>query len=92
MASYGALSTQLSPALANQAEASSLGSLGIVDPATDASALFETLVSRIVVGVIAVFAMAFILAVIVEVIDPRLRTPNDIERLYGQPVIASVGS
>lgn len=92
MASYQALATQLSTVLANQAEAISLGSLVVVDRATDASALFETLMSRIVVGVLAVFVIAFTLAIIVEVADPRLRTPTDIERLYGRPVIATVGN
>ncbi len=92
MASYQALATQLSSVLANQAEASSLGSLVVVDRANDASALFESLVLRITVGVIAVLAIAFFVAIIVEVADPRLRTPTDIERLYGRPVIATVGN
>jgi uncharacterized protein involved in exopolysaccharide biosynthesis len=92
MANYQTLSTQLTTVKTNQAEASSLGSLVVVDRASDVSALFESMLMRIIVGVIAVFAIALMLAVIVEVADPRLRTPNDIERLYGRPVIATVGS
>jgi hypothetical protein len=89
MTTYQALATQLSTVLANQAEASSLGSLVLVDRATDASALLETLVSRVIVGVIVVFAIALMIAVAVEILDPRLRTSSDIERLYGRPVIAT---
>jgi uncharacterized protein involved in exopolysaccharide biosynthesis len=92
VASYQALATQLVTAQDNRAEASSLGSLVVVSRATDASALFESFLSRTIVGVFAVFAIALILAVIVEVVDPRLRTPSDIERLYGRSVIATVVS
>jgi uncharacterized protein involved in exopolysaccharide biosynthesis len=90
MASYQALSAQLSTVLSNQAEANSLGALVVVDRASDTSSQFESFVLRALIGVIAVLVIALMVAVIVEVVDPRLRLPSDVERLYGRPNIATI--
>lgn len=92
LATYQQLASALAGVMANRAEATSLGSLIVVDRATEAKALLESFFARVVVGVVAVLALAFALVVVVEFADPRLRTPSDIERLYGRPVIATVGS
>jgi capsular polysaccharide biosynthesis protein len=90
MTTYGALAAQLSTVRANQSEASSLGSLVVIDRAGEATALFDNFFARVAIGLVTVLALAFMLIALIEALDPRLRTPTDIERLYGRPVVATV--
>jgi capsular polysaccharide biosynthesis protein len=86
------LSQRLARANADRAQAAAIGSVVVIDRATDAS--LATLGRPLVLGAafFVIFAwLAVTLAFVVDGSDGRLRTPEAIERLYGKPVFMSVG-
>lgn len=90
---YTALATRRANALANRAEASSLGSVVVLDRAIKADTQLAGGRTRAaVVGLILVLALAFGAAFLVETLDSRVRRPEDVEELYGIPVVASFGA
>jgi capsular polysaccharide biosynthesis protein len=90
---YAALATRRANALANRAEASSLGSVVVLDRALKADTQLAGGRSRAaVVALIFVLAFALGAAFLVDSMDPRLSRPEDIEQLYGIPVVATFGS
>jgi capsular polysaccharide biosynthesis protein len=90
---YAALATRRANALANRAEASSLGSVVVLDRAIKADTQLAGGRTRAaVVAFILVLALAFGTAFLVDSLDPRISRPEDIEELYGIPVVATFGS
>jgi len=91
-AAYLAIASRRATAVANRADALSLGSLTIVDHAiaSDAAAGIHR-------GLLAALLLAFSLALsiaaafIAEGLNPRLRRATQIEELYGHPVVATLG-
>jgi capsular polysaccharide biosynthesis protein len=90
---YAALATRRANALANRAEASSLGSVVVLDRAIKADTQLAGGRTRAaVVAFILVVAFAMGTALLVESLDPRIRRPEEVEELYGIPVVASFGA
>lgn len=90
---YNTLATRRANALANRAEASSLGSVVVLDRAIKADTQLAGGRTRAaVVALILVLALALGSAFLVESLDPRIRRAEDIEELYGIPVVAHVGT
>jgi uncharacterized protein involved in exopolysaccharide biosynthesis len=89
--SYAATLARLTETQANQAAAASLGSLVVVDRAIDASPRMQRLVMDIIVAFI-LLALAAAVAYGIDVLDPALRSPEAIEKLYGIPIIGNLGS
>jgi len=87
------LSGRHANALANRAEAASLGSVVVVDRAVKADTQLAGGRTRLAaVAGIALVVVAFGLAFLIESVDPRLRRAQQIERLYGYPVISNLGN
>ena len=90
---YTALATRRANALANRAEASSLGSVVVLDRAIKADTQLAGGRTRAaVVAFILVLALALGAAFLIESLDPRISRPEEIEELYGIPVVATFGS
>jgi capsular polysaccharide biosynthesis protein len=90
---YNALSSRRANALANRAEASSLGSVVVLDRALKADTQLAGGRSRAAVAfLVLVLAMAIGAAFLVESLDPRIRRATEVEELYGIPVVASFGA
>jgi len=90
---YDALATRRANALANRAEASSLGSVVVLDRAIKADTQLAGGRTRAgVVALILILAVALGTAFLVDSLDPRLSRPEDIEQLYGIPVVATFGT
>jgi capsular polysaccharide biosynthesis protein len=90
---YTALATRRANALANRAEASSLGSVVVLDRAIKADTQLASGRTRAAsVALILILALALGAAFLVESLDPRIRRAEEIEELYGIPVVAHVGS
>jgi succinoglycan biosynthesis transport protein ExoP len=86
---FGQLELRLQTTLADQAQAASLGSLIVLDHATEASPkISRTLLSVMIAAL--VLAMAIGAAYAAEALDPRIRSTEDAETLYGTPHIGSV--
>jgi uncharacterized protein involved in exopolysaccharide biosynthesis len=87
------LSGRHATALANRAEAASLGSVVVVDRAIKADTQLSGGGSRLAaVASVLILAIAFGIAFLIEALDPRLRRAQQIERLYGHPVISNLGN
>lgn len=92
-AEYTTLATRRANALANRAEASSLGSVVVLDRAIKADTQLASGRTRAgVLSLILVLAAALGSAFLVESLDPRIRRPEEVEELYGIPVVAHVGA
>jgi capsular polysaccharide biosynthesis protein len=90
---YGALATRRANALANRAEASSLGSVVVLDRAIKADTQLAGGRSRaLAVALILILALALGSAFLLDSLDPRISRPEDIEQLYGIPVVATFGA
>jgi uncharacterized protein involved in exopolysaccharide biosynthesis len=90
---YTALATRRANALANRAEASSLGSVVVLDRAIKADTQLAGGRTRAaIVALIFVLGIAFGAAFLVESLDPRIKRAEEIEELYGIPVVATFGS
>jgi uncharacterized protein involved in exopolysaccharide biosynthesis len=89
---YEALASRRANALANRAEASSLGSVVVLDRAIKADTQLGGGRARAAVAVsILVLALAIGAAFLVDSLDPRIRRAEELEELYGIPVFASFG-
>lgn len=90
---YTTLATRRATALANRAEASSLGSVVVLDRAIKADTQLAGGRTRAaVMALILILALAFGAAFLVDTLDPRIRRSEEIEELYGIPVVAHFGS
>lgn len=93
MAEYQDLAARRANALANRAEASSLGSVVVLDRAIKADTELGGGRTRAAVAFsILIIALAVGAAFLVESLDPRIRRAEELEELYGIPVVASFGS
>jgi capsular polysaccharide biosynthesis protein len=89
---YNTLATRRANALANRAEASSLGSVVVLDRALRADTQLASGKGRAAfVAMVLTLAVAIGAAFLVEELDPRIRRAEEIEALYGIPVVGSVG-
>jgi len=90
---YTALAGRRANALADRAEASSLGSIVVLDRAIKADTQLASGRTRVaVVALTLIIALALGTAFLVESLDPRIRRAEDIEELYGIPVVGTFGS
>jgi uncharacterized protein involved in exopolysaccharide biosynthesis len=83
------LELRLQTTLADQAQAASLGSLIVLDHATAASPKIPRTMLSILFAVL-ILGLAIGAAYAAEALDPRIRTTEDAETLYGTPHIGSV--
>jgi uncharacterized protein involved in exopolysaccharide biosynthesis len=88
---YGATLLKLNETKADQAAASSLGAVVLIDHAADASPRIPRLALDLIVTFL-LLALTLSIGVAVDVLDPTLRSPEAVEKLYGIPVIGNVGS
>jgi capsular polysaccharide biosynthesis protein len=92
-ADYLTLSSRRTAAIADRAEALSLGSVVVFDRAVRADAAVVGLgrgsLTLATAAIVLVFALC--MAFVAESLDPRLRRADQIERLYGTAVIGSLG-
>jgi capsular polysaccharide biosynthesis protein len=89
--SYAATIARLTDTQANQAAAASLGALVVIDKATQADPRIPRLAMDFIVAFI-LLALAVSIAYAVDVLDPTLRSPEAIEKLYGIPIVGNLGS
>jgi capsular polysaccharide biosynthesis protein len=90
---YTALASRRANALANRAEASSLGNVVVLDRAIKADTQLASGRTRAAsVALILLLAFAIGAAFLVDSLDPRIRRAEEIEELYGIPVVAKFGS
>jgi uncharacterized protein involved in exopolysaccharide biosynthesis len=87
-ATYQTLSTSLGEALANEAEAASLGSVVVIDRAVSATPYLGSVAERAVLGFFLVLVLAIASAFILDAVD--FDTIKRIEKIYGHPVLASL--
>jgi capsular polysaccharide biosynthesis protein len=88
-----ALSQRRAQTIADRAEAYSLGYVVVVDRAVRADTELASGRTRIsIVLAMLILALSFGVAWMLENMDPRLRHAGQVEDLYGQPIIASLGS
>jgi capsular polysaccharide biosynthesis protein len=92
-AEYTALATRRANAVANRAEASSLGSVVVLDRAIKADTQLAGGRSRAAfLSLMVIIALALGAAFLVESLDPRIRRAEEVEELYGIPVVAQFGA
>jgi capsular polysaccharide biosynthesis protein len=92
-ADYLSLSARRATALANRAEASSLGSVVVVDRAVRAdSQLPGGRIQLAIVAAALIIGLALGSAFLTESLDPTLRRADQVEKLYGTPVIATLNN
>jgi uncharacterized protein involved in exopolysaccharide biosynthesis len=92
-ADYISLSARRATALANRAEASSLGSVVVVDRAVRAdSQLPGGRIQLAIVAAALIIALSLGSAFLAESLDPTLRRADQVEKLYGTPVIATLNN
>lgn len=90
---YTTLANRRATALANRAEASSLGSVVVLDRAIKADTQLAGGRTRAaLLSAFLVLAAALGAAFLVDSLDPRLSRPEDIEQLYGIPVVSTLGA
>lgn len=89
-ATYQAMSNNLGQAIANEAEAASLGSVVVIDRATTASSWLGNVWARVMLGVIVILGLAISSAFILDSIDPRLDGTKQVEKAYGRPLLVSL--
>lgn len=90
---YVALAARRANALANRAEASSLGNVVVLDRAIKADTQLTGGRTRAaILSLILILAFAIGAAFMVESLDPRIRRAEEIEELYGIPVVARFGA
>jgi len=90
-ADYVLMSNRLSTTLANQAQAASLNSLVVVDRATAAYPRIPQAVLAMLAALV-MLTLAIGSAFAAEFLDPRIANAGDVERLYGHPIIGSLGN
>jgi len=90
---YNALSSRRAAALANRAEAFTLGSIQVLDRAISAGTTIGS--NRPIIAFVMTLllcAVATGIAYLIDAIDPRIRRAAQVEAMYGRPVIADIGS
>jgi uncharacterized protein involved in exopolysaccharide biosynthesis len=90
-ASYAATIARLTDTQANQAAADTLGSVALLDHALASSARIPRLAMDGIVAFL-LLALAVTVGFAFDILDPSLRSPEAIEKLYGVPVISNLGS
>lgn len=90
-ASYSATIARLAETEANQAAAASLGSVTLLDHAVDAGPRISRLAMDCIVAFL-LLALTITVGFVFDILDPSLRSPEAIEKLYGIPVIGNLGS
>lgn len=88
---YQALADKYTDAVATTAQEADVGSVAVIDRAVMA---FQTVEKRTMVAIIGTFGgcviLAFALAFLLELMDPRIRTVAAVENLYGRPVLGTI--
>jgi uncharacterized protein involved in exopolysaccharide biosynthesis len=88
---YAQLAGRLAVAEADRAQAASINTIVLLDPATTSAPALLSRPSVIAAALGAIFLwLALTMAFLVDGSDSRLRTRTTIEELYGQPVYTSV--
>jgi uncharacterized protein involved in exopolysaccharide biosynthesis len=90
-AAYAATVARLTDTRANQAAASSVGSLVVLDLAANAGPRMPRLIMDVIVASI-LLVLTLGAAYLFDVLDPALRSPEAIEKLYGIPIVGNLGS
>jgi succinoglycan biosynthesis transport protein ExoP len=91
-AAYAATITRLTDTQADQAAAAALGSIVILDHAADSSPRIPRIAMDLIVAFLLI-AITLTVAFVVDIVDPGLRSPESIEKLYGGiPIVANLGS
>jgi capsular polysaccharide biosynthesis protein len=91
-AQYQALALRLSNAEANSAEANSLGSVVIIDHAESAEPTLLTTNALLILSLLLSLGLAIAAAYFAESVNPRLINSNDVESIYGRPVVGSINA
>lgn len=90
-AAYSALSARLAEARADEAQAGSVGSVSVFDPAAYGKpVIYTTLPMRIVLAIVASLFIAFVAVWWIERTDYRLHSISIIETVYGAPIVATL--
>ncbi len=88
---YQTLAGKYVDVLATTAQEADVGSVAIIDRASMA---FQSIDKRTMVGIVGTFGgfviVAFALAFLLELMDPRIRTVAAVENLYGRPVLGTI--
>jgi uncharacterized protein involved in exopolysaccharide biosynthesis len=87
---YQALSDKLSATRADQAQATSLGTLVVIDRAVRAEPFAPSRIVLILAAA-AIVGVACSTAFLLEMIERSIRSVDDVEHVYGQPVFATIG-
>ncbi len=90
-AAYQQVEIRLQNTIAEQAQAASLNSLVVLDHATSSSPRIPTVMMAMLLSLM-ILGLAIGSAYAAEALDPRLRTPEAVEELYGAPHFGSVNS
>jgi uncharacterized protein involved in exopolysaccharide biosynthesis len=88
-AAFNQLELRLQTTLADQAQSASLGGLIVLDHATSANPKISREMLSVMIAAL-ILALAVGSAFAAEALDPRVRTTEDAEALYGTPHIGSV--
>lgn len=88
---YLAVWGRLVTALADRAQSSSLGTVIVANHALQASLTPYRSWSFIIMEILAALALALVSPFVAEKLDPRLATSDDVEGVYGFPVVAALG-
>ena len=90
-AAYTATIQRLNTTQADQAAAASLGAVVVIDHATGAAPRIPRLALDVIAAVL-LLALVVSIGLAVDVLDPSLRSPEAVEKLYGIPVIGNFGT
>jgi uncharacterized protein involved in exopolysaccharide biosynthesis len=90
-ASYAATIARLTETQGNQAAADTLGSVALLDHAVAAAPRIPRLAMDVIVAFLLI-ALTVTVGFVFDILDPGLRSPEAIEKLYGIPVISNLGS
>jgi capsular polysaccharide biosynthesis protein len=90
-ASYSGTIARLAQTQADQAAAASLGSVALLDHAADAGPRIPRIAMDCIVAFL-LLALTITVGFVFDILDPSLRSPEAIEKLYGIPVIGNLGS
>ena len=90
-AAYAALDLREATVGGDQAQTASLASLVVIDHADTASPRIPAMVLDVLTAVLILLA-AIVAAFVWDALDAGLRKPEDIENIYGTPVVGSIGS
>jgi|SRR5579884_579650 len=90
---YQSLAGRYTETLATTAQEADIGSVTVVDRAQMATQTIDKRSMLAIFGSLAGFIIiAFGLAFLLEVLDPRIRTVSAVENLYGRPVLGTIST